>query len=60
MVGIHTHHSVNTRQGRVLLVDDEEAIRKLIVLFLRNTGYDVVEAESSTLQCQSWCVDRQP
>lgn len=42
---MHTHRSVNTRQGRVLLVDDEEAIRKPIVLSLRNAGYDVVEAE---------------
>ena len=52
---MHTHRSVNTRQGRVLLVDDEEVIRKPIVLFLRNAGHDVVEAESSTRQCRSWC-----
>ncbi len=53
--GMHTHRSVNTRQGRVLRVDDAEAIRQLIVLFLRNAGNDVVEAESSTRQCRSWC-----
>ena len=55
MFGMHTHYAVNGGQGRVLLVDDEEAIRKPIVLFLRNAGYDVVEAESSTRQCRSWC-----
>ena len=45
MFGMHSHYAVNGGQGRVLLVDDEEAIRKPIVLSLRNAGYDVVEAE---------------
>ncbi len=45
MFGMHTHYAVNGGQGRVLLVDDEETIRKPIVLSLRNAGYDVVEAE---------------
>ena len=45
MFGMHTHYAVNGGQGRVLLVDDEEAIRRPIVLSLRNAGYDVVEAE---------------
>lgn len=46
MFGMHTHYyAVNGGQGRVLLVGDEEAIRKPIVLSLRNAGYDVVEAE---------------
>ena len=31
---------------RLLLVDDEETIRFLAAEFLRDEGYDVVEAES--------------
>jgi len=31
--------------GRVLVVDDEEHIRKVVTLILTKAGYDVVEAE---------------
>jgi two-component system chemotaxis response regulator CheY len=32
-------------EGRVLVVDDEEAIRRTVGLVLKNAGYDVAEAE---------------
>ena len=32
-------------EGRILVVDDEEAIRKTVRLTLTKAGYDVVEAE---------------
>jgi two-component system chemotaxis response regulator CheY len=34
-----------TRQGRVLVVDDEAEIRKPIRIMLNQAGYEVVEAE---------------
>lgn len=36
----------NGRMGRVLLVDDEEQVRKPISLILRRDGFEVVEAEN--------------
>jgi two-component system chemotaxis response regulator CheY len=38
------HQAVGSRQGRVLLVDDEEEVRKPIRLTLTKAGYEVVEA----------------
>jgi two-component system, chemotaxis family, chemotaxis protein CheY len=32
------------RRGRLLLVEDEEVLRKLIAQFLRGQGFDVIEA----------------
>ena len=36
---------VNSRQGRILIVEDESQVRKPISLMLRKEGYEVVEAE---------------
>jgi two-component system chemotaxis response regulator CheY len=36
--------SERVREGRVLVVDDEEAIRRTVGLVLKNAGYDVAEA----------------
>ena len=43
-MGFHTHYAVSGRQGRVLVVDDEPSIRKLVNLSLTKAGYEVVEA----------------
>jgi two-component system chemotaxis response regulator CheY len=43
-MGLHTHYAVGGRQGRVLIVDDEEEIRKPIRLTLTRAGYEVIEA----------------
>ena len=42
--GMHTKDSPG--KGRVLVVDDEENIRKLIRMCLTKAGYDVEEAEN--------------
>jgi two-component system chemotaxis response regulator CheY len=39
----HTHYAVKGRLGRVLVVEDEELIRKPLCLHLRQGGYEVVE-----------------
>jgi DNA-binding NtrC family response regulator len=44
-MGFHMHYAVSGRQGRVLLIDDEEVVRKPIRLTLSKAGYEVVEAE---------------
>lgn len=44
MIGMHIHYAVAGRQGRVLLVDDEEEVRKPIKLSLTRSGFEVVEA----------------
>ncbi len=44
-MGFHTHYAVSGRQGRVLVVDDEPSIRKLVNLSLTKAGYEVVEAQ---------------
>lgn len=41
--GLHTKDSSGL--GRVMIVDDEENIRKIVRMTLTKTGYDVVEAE---------------
>lgn len=41
---MHTHYAVSGRQGRILLVDDEEQVRKPISLMLKKEGFEVVEA----------------
>ena len=43
-MGIHPFDAVGGRQGRVMIVDDEEEVRKPIRLNLTKAGYDVVEA----------------
>lgn len=44
MIGMHVHYAIPGRQGRVLLVDDEEEVRKPIKLSLARAGFEVVEA----------------
>ena len=43
-MGIHPFDAVGGRQGRVMIVDDEEEVRKPLRLNLTKAGYDVVEA----------------
>jgi two-component system, chemotaxis family, chemotaxis protein CheY len=43
---LHMHDATIDRLGRVLVVDDEEAIRKIAVRSLTKAGYEVVEAEN--------------
>ena len=43
---LHMHDSSIDRLGRVLVVDDEESIRKIAVRSLTKAGYEVVEAEN--------------
>ena len=39
------HSAGRSKEGRVLIVDDEESIRKTIGLILTKSGFDVVEAK---------------
>ena len=43
---LHLHDSTNERLGRVLVVDDEESIRRIAVRSLTRAGFEVVEAEN--------------
>lgn len=43
-MGMHPFDAVNGRQGRVMIVDDEEEVRKPLRLNLTKAGYEVVEA----------------
>ena len=43
---LHIHEATIDRLGRVLVVDDEESIRKIAVRSLTKAGYEVVEAEN--------------
>lgn len=43
---LHLHDSANERLGRVLVVDDEESIRRIAVRTLTRAGFEVVEAEN--------------
>lgn len=43
---LHLHDSANERLGRVLVVDDEESIRRIAVRSLTRSGFEVVEAEN--------------
>ncbi len=45
MEGNGAYESMPYRQGRVLVVDDEESVRKPIRLTLLKAGFEVVEAE---------------
>ncbi len=45
MEGNGAYESMPYRQGRVLVVDDEESVRKPIRLTLLRAGFEVVEAE---------------
>ncbi len=45
MEGNGAYESMPYRQGRILVVDDEESVRKPIRLTLLRAGFEVVEAE---------------
>ncbi len=45
MEGNGAYESMPYRQGRILIVDDEESVRKPIRLTLLRSGFEVVEAE---------------
>ena len=45
-MGSQTSVTEGGRQGRVLVVDDVESVRKSISMTLAHAGYEVVEAES--------------
>ncbi len=46
MSGFICDGAVPGRKGRVLVIDDEESVRKPIHLSLTKSGYEVVEAEN--------------
>ncbi len=50
---LHTHYAVKGRQGRILIVDDEAAVRKPLALCLTKAGYEVVEAEDGEQAIQA-------
>lgn len=60
MLGMHIHYAVSGRQGRVLVVEDEELTRKTIALVLRRAGYEVVEAEDGDQAIQALRADDNP
>ena len=41
-------------EGHVLVVDDEETIRKSVSLSLKKAGYDVEEAEDGAKAARRW------
>ena len=43
---LHLHDATHERLGRVLVVDDEESIRRIAVRSLTRAGFEVVEAEN--------------
>jgi len=43
---LHLHDAMGDRLGRVLVVDDEESIRRIVVRSLTKAGYEVVEADN--------------
>ena len=43
---LHLHDATSERLGRVLVVDDEESIRRIVVRSLTRSGYEVVEADN--------------
>jgi len=47
-----------SRRARVLIADDDEAIRHLIVSLLRRSGFDTVEAVDGFAAIV--CIDREP
>ena len=52
--------SERSQKGRVLVVDDEEGIRKSIQLILKEDGYDVVEAENGKVAIAKLRMDDNP
>mgnify|MGYP001234997427 CR=1 FL=1 len=57
---LHMHEAIIDRLGRVLVVDDEESIRKVAVRCLTKAGYEVVEAENGELAIAALNADDNP
>ena len=56
--GMHTKDTPG--KGRILIVDDEESIRKALRLTLRKAGYDVVEADDGAEGIEAIGADDNP
>ena len=56
--GMHTKDTPG--EGRILIVDDEESIRKALRLTLTKAGYDVVEAEDGEKGIEAIGADDNP
>jgi DNA-binding NtrC family response regulator len=56
--GLHTKDTAG--KGRVMVVDDEESIRKMVGLTLIKAGYDVVEAEDGEKAAEMMRKDDNP
>jgi two-component system, chemotaxis family, chemotaxis protein CheY len=56
--GLHTKDTPG--KGRVLVVDDEESIRKIVAMTLTKAGYDVVEAEDGDKAAEMMRKDDNP
>jgi two-component system, chemotaxis family, chemotaxis protein CheY len=56
--GMHTKDTPG--KGRILIVDDEESIRKALRLTLSKAGYDVVEAEDGAAGIEAIGADDNP
>jgi two-component system chemotaxis response regulator CheY len=56
--GLHTKDTPG--KGRVLVVDDEDSIRKMVGLTLTKAGYDVVEAEDGQKAAEMMRKDDNP
>jgi two-component system chemotaxis response regulator CheY len=46
------HEAMGTRQGRVMVVDNEVGVRTSIAMVLQKAGYDVVEASDGAQEIQ--------
>ena len=56
--GMHTKDTPG--KGRILIVDDEESIRKALRLTLTKAGYDIVEAEDGATAIEAIGADDNP
>ena len=56
--GLHTKDTPG--EGRILIVDDEESIRKALRLTLTKAGYDVVEADDGEKGIEAIGADDNP
>ena len=57
---LHMHDATGERLGRVLVVDDEDAIRKVAVRSLTRAGYEVVEADNGECAISALNADDNP
>lgn len=54
-LGLHTKDTPG--KGRILILDDEDNIRKILRLTLTKAGYDVVEADHGGKGIEAICAD---